>query len=209
LGGVAVLVGGLCGALSEALHPADPVGPAALIDYARAAQSVHVLMFVGVIVLLLGLPAVYVRQSLKAGILGLVAFVLLFFGLTLLALPHSVIDFALLPTLVRQVPNQVFAIMMAEGDDPIAALLWMTAEPTVVIGALLWAYSTIRARVLSAWPAWLLVGGIVLNLLWSLLSFLPDVGWEPGPVLFYLALAGFGVVLLMDQRTIPQAALTR
>lgn len=199
LGGVAVLVGGVLGALSEALHPADPAGPATLVDYARAAQSVHLLMFVGVIVLLLGLPAVYARQSQQTGILGLAGFVLLFWGLLLLALPHSVIDFALLPTLVAQVPDQVMPIFMAQGADPIAAFMAMIAEPTLVIGVFVWAFATLRARVFPRWPACLLLVAIVMNILWNFLSLFPALGWEPGPVLFYLALASFGLPLLTDK----------
>ncbi|MBI1878113.1 MAG: hypothetical protein HYR94_07790 [Chloroflexi bacterium] len=199
LGGVAVLVGGVLGALSEALHPADPEGPATLAEYARVAQPVHLLMFVGVILLLLGLPAVYVRQSHKAGILGLVGFVLLFFGLSLVALPHSVIDFDLLPTLVAQVPDQVMPIMMAEAEDPFVAFMGMIAFPTLLVGTVLLAISTIRARVFPSWPAWLLLGAVALNLIENLIFNVPGV--EVGAVLFYLALAGFGLSLLTDKAT--------
>jgi hypothetical protein len=156
-------------------------------------------MFVGVTVLLLGLPAVYVRQSRQAGVLGLVAFVMLSVGLTLLALPHSAIDILLLPALAQQAPAQLFAILSGGGDDPIAGIFWLLPEPILVLGALLWAWVTLRARVLPRWPAWLLVAAIVLNLCWNFLPLPLEVGWEPGPVLFYLALASFGWVILRDK----------
>lgn len=198
-GGAAVVVGGLLGALSETLHPADPTGPAGLAAYAQTAQWVHVIMFVGVFVLLLGLPAVYLRQSAQAGRVGLLGFVLLFVGVTLLAIPHSAIDILLLPALAQQVPTQLFAILSGEGGDTIASVFWLLPEPTVVIGAVLWAVTTLRARVLPAWPACLLLVALVFNLFWNSLALLPDMGWEPGPVLFYLALAGFGLSLVLGK----------
>lgn len=198
LGGIAVLAGGVAGALSEALHPSDPEGPAALVAYAAATQPVHLLMFVGVIGLLLGLPAVYVRQSQKTGIFGLVAFVMLFFGLALLALPHSVVDYSLLPTLVVKVPDQVFAIF-TESGDPIAAVMGMLASPAAALGAILLAIATLRARVYPAWIAWLLLASPVITFIGNNFMSLP--GAEPGPVLFYLALAGLGWSLLTERET--------
>lgn len=200
LGGMAVLVGGVCGAVSEALHPADPSDSAALAVYAQVAQWVHVLMFVGVMVLLLGLPALYLRQYRQAGKVGLVGFVLLFLGLTLLALPHSAIDVMLLPTMVAQGPEQTWAVMLTQGDDPIAASMALVAEPILVFGALVWFFASLRAHVFPVWLVWLLPVAIVLNILWPFVAILTNVGWEPGPVLFYLALAGFGGSLLIDQK---------
>ena len=106
--------------------------------------------------------------------------------------------------MVAQVPDQVIPIFMAEGEDPLAAIMWMIAEPTALIGALLLAISTIRARVFPSWPAWLLIAAMALNIITNLLFRLP--GAELGAVLFYLSLAGFGYVLLADQRVALQPA---
>lgn len=207
LGGTAMLLGGLLGALGQAVHPADPEGPAALAEYARAAQPVHLLLYFAIMLILLGLPAVYARQSHKAGLLGLAGFVLMFIGLPLMDLVHSVLDFMLLPALVARVPDQIMPIFMFAGEDPVAAAMTNVAPPILLLGAILLAISTLRARVLSPWPAWLLLLAMAGVIATQLLN-LPNPGVDPSAVLFYLALAGFGGTLLLDKGTAVQTVVT-
>lgn len=198
LGGMAMLLGGLLGTLGQAIHPSDPEGPAALAQYAQAAQPVHLLLYFAIMLILLGLPAVYVRQSHKAGLLGLAGFVLMFFGLPLMDLLHSVIDFMLLPALVARIPDQIMPIFMFADEDPVSAAMTNLAPPILLLGALFLAISTIRARVLSPWPAWLLLVAMVGVIATQLFN-LPNPGVDPTAILFYLALGGFGGTLLLDK----------
>lgn len=207
LGGTAMLVGGLLGAVGQAIHPADPDGPAALAEYARAAQPVHLLLYVAIMLILLGLPAVYARQSHKAGVLGLAGFVLMFIGLPLMDLVHSVIDVMVLPALVARVPDQIMPIFMAADENPVSAAMTNVAPPILLAGAALLAISTLRARVLSPWPAWLLLAAMAGVIATQLLN-LPNPGVDPTAILFYLALGGFGGVLLLDKGAAAQPVIT-
>lgn len=198
LGGVVLLLGGALGALGQVIHPTDPDGPAAIAEYIRAGEPAHVVLFFAVLLILLGLPAVCVRQNHKAGLLGLIGVVLVFFGLPLMDLVHSVGFFTLLPALLARVPDQIMPIVMTADEEPVHAALMMTSAPTLFLGTLLLAISTIQARVLSSWPAWLLLialAGIVIEPFLNI----PDTGVEYTAVLFYLGLAGLGIALLADK----------
>jgi hypothetical protein len=187
------------GAVAQAIHPTDPDSPAALAEYVRASQPVHVLLFFAVLLVLLGLPSVYARQSRKVGLLGAVGFVFLFFGVSLLDLVHSILEFTLLPTLVAQLPEQIMSIFTAADEDPIFSSLMMISEPMLLLGVVGLAISTIRARVLFAWPAWLLLLDAITIVITTFFIDIPSPGVEYTAILFYLGLAGLGLALLTDQ----------
>jgi hypothetical protein len=166
LSGMVLLLGGGIGVAGQIFHPADPETSAMLAQYVPAAQTIHLLLFFAVMLILLGLPGVYARQSDKVGVPGLVGFLLLFFGLSLVDLIHSVVDFTVLPALMAQAPEQAMPVMMFAFEVPSWAILQMLGFPVLGLGVILFAAMTIQARVLSPWPAWLLamtsaVGAIV------------------------------------------------
>jgi hypothetical protein len=206
LSGVALLLGGGLGAAGQLFHPADPEGPAGLVQYASAAQTIHLLLFFAVMLILLGLPGVYARQSDKVGVPGLVGFLLLFFGLPLVDLIHSVVDFTVLPALMVQAPEQTMPVMMAAFEVPSWAILQMLGFPVLGLGIVLFAAMTIQARILSPWPAWLLAAAPAVGAIANFFPVLAETGTSFDGILCYLALAGFGYVLLADKASEPRPA---
>jgi hypothetical protein len=205
LSGAALLLGGTLGAAGQLFHPADPMGPAMLPQYVQASQPLHLILYFAVMLILVGLPGVYARQSGKTGLLGLVGFLLLFFGLPLTDLIHSVVNFTILPTLVAQAPDQAMPVMMAAIEEPTWAILQMLGFPLLGLGVIVFGIATIRARVFPRWTGWLLLAVPVVGIISKFLPVPPEVGTSFDGVLFYLALVGFGYALIMvDRRAASQ-----
>jgi hypothetical protein len=202
LSGAALIVGGALGAVGQLIHPADPEGPAMLASYAQASQPIHLLLFFAVLLVLLGLPGVYARQSDQTGLLGLVGFLLLFFGVPLVDLIHSVVDFAILPALVEQAPDQAMPVITAAFEEPSWAILQMLGFPLLGLGVVVFGIVTIRARVFPRWTGWLLVAVPIVGIISRFLPIPPEVGTSPDGVLFYVALVGFGYALLAGRRAV-------
>src|SRR5689334_22898103 len=80
LSGISLFWGGGLIAFGYIFHPAD--NPAYLATLAMI--LVHLMIFFGVFLLLLGWIGMYARQSSRAGIWGLAGMLLLFFGLLML-----------------------------------------------------------------------------------------------------------------------------
>lgn len=207
LSAVALVVGGLIGAAGQVFHPADPAGPDQLPQYAQASQPLHLLLYFAVMLILLGLPGVYARQSDKAGLLGLVGFLLLFFGLPFTDLLHSVVDFTILPALVAQAPDLAMPVLTAAFEEPSWAVLQMLGFPLLGLGVIVFGIATIRARVFPRWTGWLLLAVPVVGIVGRFVPIPPDIGTSPDGALFYLALVGLGYALIMvDRRAAPQPA---
>lgn len=202
LSGLVLLVGGALAALVQLIHPADPRTPAQLTEYVRASQAVHLLDVGAVLLILLGLPAAYARQSSKAGIAGLIGMLLLFFGLPLLELLHSVVHIGALPALHRMQPDHVFSWVATMEEATLVGILQQAAAPLLLIGAPLFALATVRAGMLPRWSGLLLLGAIILQII-SVISGL-DVLATTAAVTFFLALAAYGVGLLVTQGTASQ-----
>jgi len=200
LSGAALVLGGALGAAGQLLHPADPEGPAMLAAYAQASQPIHLMLFFAVMLVLLGLPGVYARQSEQTGLLGLVGFLLLFFGVPLVDLIHSVVDFAILPAVVEQAPDQAMSVVLAAFEDPSWAILQMLGFPLLGLGVIVFGIATIRARVFPRWSGWVLVAVPIVGIISRFLPIPPDVGTSPDGVLFYVALVGLGYALLVHRR---------
>jgi hypothetical protein len=199
--GAALLLGGAVGTVVHAIHPDGPETPSALAGYIQSSQPVHLLLFLSILLILLGLPALLARQIGKVGITGLIGFVLLFLGLPLVDLWHSVIEVGMLPALVAQIPEQTLEIVAIADADPLSATLQMAGAPLVLLGSLLLAIATIRAQMMRTWPAWILVSFVVV----AVAAFFPILPWvlaSKFPVLFYLAITGFGMTLLLDRQSI-------
>jgi len=110
------------------------------------------LFLLGVTLLLLGLVGLYVRQSLAAGVLGLVGFLVAFAG-TVLVAGFLWASIFIAPALVTEVPEFLDA-----GAPPglFPALI------TCAVGWLLFGIATLRAQVYPRWATILLIVGAVI-----------------------------------------------
>jgi hypothetical protein len=149
LAGVPLTLGGIIGAIVVAIHPHE------LTDPINA--PVHLALFFGALLVLLGWPAVLARQSGRIGILGPLGFVLVFIGLAIDDITHSVLDFSVVPVLAADPstrpllsPDSVTTAALMHGPF---GLMQMLGLPLIVLGLLAFGVATLRARIIPAWPA--------------------------------------------------------
>ena len=198
IGGLSVIVGAVGFVLHVVLRSVLTAG----VDPAVSAQAglwvpLNALGVLGAALVLLGLPAVYVRIAPQGGLPGLVGFALIgvswmFFGLFL-----SLYGALVLPWLVDQAPRLVAGSSPLPLGFVVAFALGLLAW---LLGAVLLAVPFVRGRVRPRWvgyvlPAsalWVLVGSFVIapggpasNLAVNLLSNL-------GPVLLLIGLGYLG-----------------
>ncbi len=91
LGGLPLLVGGLASAVIVAIHPHEITDP--------MNGPIHVGLFLSVVLVLLGWPAVLARQAGQIGILGPVGWACVFLALAFDDLTHSVVELGVAPVL--------------------------------------------------------------------------------------------------------------
>jgi hypothetical protein len=142
----------------------------------------------GGMLLVLGFPGVYARQSQRAGVLGLIGFVLTLIYILMLGVFGDTFDALIVPFIATHAPS------LMKSEPPALDLFYMIGGILGVVGGVLLGIATIRASVLSRWAAILLIVGSVVQFLGDVLN-LPIA--NPGFLLFMIGLAwlGLGVVL--------------
>ncbi len=177
LSGLALLVGGALFAVGNLLHPIDH-SPA---SHASATwTAAHVTFMIGMLGILLGLPALYARQADRAGVLGLLGFVAFFLGIAA-TVAGSWFEAYAVPVLSEA------AIEAVETGPGVPFM--MAGGLLFLVGQIVFGIATYRARVYPP-PAALALIGLAVVLL-------PALGMT-GTVVGLLtigATAGLGVTL--------------
>jgi hypothetical protein len=152
---------------------------------------------------LVGVTGVYLRQVRRAGVLGLIGYLLL--GAAFLALAsEEVMSLVALPVLAHIAPayvNDLLAVATSStpvGDVGLFSALNTVAGLALVGGGLAFGIAVFRAHVLTRWPAALLAVGVVATLA---IRLLPQVNERLFAVPIGVALVGLGVALWWEQRT--------
>lgn len=161
-------------------------------------------VLIGSLLFVIGLPGMYLRQAGSAGTLGLVGFVLLFFGILLQGATFSTVQVILLPFLAQKAPQ------LAGGHSmPLSAFLLLIVSGLLyIIGAILLGIATMRAHVFPRWTGVLiLVSGIGLLLtLPPLPTILGTIIEMVSFVVFSVAFMWCGYTLMaQEQRTVETA----
>ena len=191
--GGALILGGISGVLAHILHlQYHPSNPAEVLPYVSKSEPVHVLLFAAVLLVLLGLPALLVRQHEKTGILGLTGFVLLYFGLVCGEWLHCILEIGVYPAMAHVMPNDMVTVVnwMYEGRSPYAVLEFVGGW-FLLVGVLITGISMLKSGIFPRGSALLLLA----TDLGALLAFTPRTHWMVGgrwPVVFYLAFVAFG-----------------
>ena len=152
---------------------------------------------------LIGITGMYLRQVARAGVLGLVGY-LVFGAGYLIMISMEVIGAVVLPTLARTEPgyvNDIFATVMGDpvtGDIGLMFGLNLASAVTFLGGGLLFGIALFRARVLARWAAALLAAGSVATLA---LPLLPQVNDRLFALPIGVALIGLGYSLWSGLRT--------
>lgn len=165
-----------------------------------------VIGFIGSVFVLLGLPGVYTRQAGQAGILGLLGFLFIWY----VTLYQGVIIPFTSVTIISQITAHIVpqSVSIATTPPPAWTPFFLVSMLGQVLGILLLAIATLRARVFPRWTAWLLivalVGGVV-----SFVPFFPQALSNLAAIIASVAVAGFGYALLWQdrfERTLPASA---
>jgi len=129
---------------------------------------VTLLNIIGALLFVIGLPGMYLRQAGRAGVLGLVGFILLFFGLLLDQIAFATIQALILPFLAQKVPQ-----FTGNSGPPIGVLLLLFISGFMeIIGGILLGIASMRARMFPRWAGVLL---IVFGVTFLLNGFLPGI----------------------------------
>lgn len=160
------------------------------------AKPVALVLFVGFLLLLLGLMAFFLWLRPEAGSFGLAAFLLLFFGLSFGEIPHTVLDFAVIPGLFETLPRSQALGIVNDAYD-ITGVLGSVGMLMTVLGLIFTTVACLKSKRFSKPVAWsgvlAIPGAILLGVLYGLF---PAIPLPHAPVAIYLVTAIWGVALI-------------
>lgn len=169
---------------------------------------VTLITLIGSLLFVIGLPGVYLRQAGRAGVLGLVGFILLFFAILLEGATFSSIQATILPFLAQKAPQ-----FLAGNSLPVGVFLLLIVSGLMqMIGSILLGIATMRAHVFPRWAGILLIvsGIIFLLTIPSLPSPLGDIIEVASFITLAGAFIGCGYMLISGEHgtveTVPFAA---
>ncbi|MDE3231657.1 MAG: hypothetical protein KGO05_17385 [Chloroflexota bacterium] len=153
---------------------------------------------VGGIFVLLGLPGMYARQAQRAGIIGLLGFVLVWYVTLVqsILLPFGNISF-MSDMSANLIPQKVATMMT---PPPVWGPFFMVSMAGEVLGILLLAIAILRAGVFPRWIGWTFIATLVLGVV-SFAPFVPEAISGLVGILANIAVGGVGVALLAPAQT--------
>jgi hypothetical protein len=142
---------------------------------------------VGSLLFVIGFPGMYLRQAERAGMLGFVGFILVFFAVLLGEAAFSLLQIIVLPFLAQHAPQ----LVGPNNGPPALFVLFLVAPLMITIGSILLGIATMRARVFPRWAGiLLLVSGIFFLLT------IPPLPSPLGDILEVVAFVAFDVAFL-------------
>jgi hypothetical protein len=162
----------------------------------------HLVGFVSVLLILLGLPGLYARQAERARILGLFSTLLVFFGLAMVDAMHMIIDSAVTPALAS-IPDAAAPLLVQGGpweeamQRGLQGTLVAAGGPMLLLGLIVLGVSVAWADVLPRWTGALPVAAALMVPLGFVLTSLEGVAFA----MPYLAIGCLGLVLVMNVST--------
>jgi hypothetical protein len=165
---------------------------------------------IGSLLFVIGLPGMYLRQAGRAGTLGIVGFILLFFGILLEGAAFSTTQVIALPYLAQVAPHS-----LGGNHGPVGVFLLLIVSGLLhLIGAILLGIATMRAHVFPRWTGILLIvaGAALLLTLPPLPEIASTILETISFVAFALAFIGCGYALMTRdaaavEDTSPSAAV--
>ncbi|PLS09540.1 hypothetical protein [Neobacillus cucumis] len=158
--GFMLLIGGMMGFTGQLIHLGDvPETVKDIPDFLKGAVNIHVLLAYASTLILIGLPALFLRQSAGLKWWGWIAFPLLFIGLMfeifhgpvqIIAYP-IIFDFVHTAKDLQHVSNLLNS--MAIDRFPLQLAIFIPLIPGIFIGLILLGISALRAKVLPKAPA--------------------------------------------------------
>lgn len=185
LSGVSLVIGGLLaaiGAVGQGFFP-NFFSPGWLLMSASVG--------IGLLFILLGLPAVYARQMKKAGMLGLIGFIVFFIACMQYGGSRGLTDLVVLPwvTQLNALNNPTLSFI----------LFYIIVKLLLLVGSIVFAIATLRAGVFPKGSVILLIVGSVLFIFGGRVHVIPYLDYF-GEMLFSLSFVWFGSALLSQPR---------
>ncbi len=196
--GLSTMVAGLCYVGVGLFHPLETLATVTTVQWVIVHALAVALSFFGV----LGITGLYARQAQESGGLGLAGYVLLTLWLVLLV-PFTFTEVMILPPVATTAPAFVESFLgmfngrPGELDLSAAKTLYDLDGAAYLLGALLFGIATIRAGIVSRWPAGLLAVTAAVTPLGALL---PEEHKALVAVPMGIALAWLGFALLSERR---------
>lgn len=180
------------------IHPDETVAAVSTTSWVVVALLTVAFAVLG----LVGVTGIYLRQTEKAGVLGLLGYVALalFF---LLPITFSFAEAMILPVIVDEAPGFVEnfnGLFNGEGSDGTLGALESISTIAGVLylaGGLLFGIAVLRAKILWSWAAVLVIAGAVVA---PLASVVPHEVGRFAAVPFGVGLIGLGLSLWSDRR---------
>jgi len=198
--GLAAVIGGVLFAASGIVDffLVDDEEALSVIAQTNAFLVMTLIFWAAFLLILLSMVGLYAYQAERAGVFGLVAFLVTFVGLALTL--GAIWTFAFVPpSLVDVAPE----FLDAEDPPGILGLGFIISFTLPVLGLLLMGLSTLWANALPRWMAALFIAGILLDFG---LDFLPVELPMVGDVLFGIGVAALGYGLWAEKSAIPAPA---
>lgn len=206
--GLSLMLGGVAFAVHLLTHP--PGETAQYAFYPLWVPS-HLIGGIASILILLGLAGFYARQSEKVGFLGLIGFLLSFVGFTVSAGALIFFSVILIPFLAAQGMD---ALVDPQGPLFSSSAFQLTVKlgaGSLLLGMLLLAVATLRAKIVPRWGAWLVIlsvplGIIAVTLIFSVGTAIQGIVQALPGMSLGVGLVGWGLALWSDKgETVAQA----
>ncbi len=189
LSGLALLLGAILAIVAVVGHNAVRQA-SELADLTNPPSVMFVrLLMVGALLVIVGLPGLYARQAERAGVLGLIGFVMTFVGL-LFADVVMTANFAFIMPKIAATSEGRALIESGLPDPGFMMLIF----PMILIGLLLLGISIMRAKVLPRWIGLLFIAGVLFIPVASAVPVISHLFSVP----IFLAFASCGYTLTRD-----------
>jgi hypothetical protein len=204
--GLSAVTGGLLFLAVQINHPPVNLALVTTTEW-KVRQSMKVLLAA---LSLVGITGMYLRQTKKTGVLGLVGYVV-FAVSYLIMLSNEVIGLFVLPALAHSAPGYVSDVLAvanggtAAGDIGLFGSLNMVDGFAYMGGGLVFGLALFRSGVLARWAAAVLALSTIASIA---IPLLPQVNQRLFAVPTGVALVGLGYSLWREQRTPTARSLT-
>lgn len=203
--GAAAAAGGAIFIAVQINHPAMEVASVETTEW--VVRSTAKLVMSGLV--LLGITGIYLRQYRRAGLLGLIGYLVFAAGYFLMSSVEAIAA-AVLPALAATEPGYVNDVVVSgaggtpAGDIGGIQTLLAASGFGYIVGGLIFGIALYRSGVLARWAAALLAVGTVGT---AALAVLPEAFNRPFAVPVGIALIGLGVSLWRNHQEAPAAVV--
>lgn len=190
LAGLSALLAGLIFAFIQFIHPEDTLETLMSTRW----EITHVLNVIFPVLAMFGITGIYLKQMNESGKIGLIGFLMLF-GAFSLMLCFGFYEAFVAPVLAKEAPAVAMDVLSILDNKPGPGLIgevYQLNGALYLLGGLIFAFATIKAKVLPLYAGALLGVGVLVTLSAAALPVLA----RPSAVIFSLGLALLGLELI-------------